>query len=95
MGQFLQYFGGENGGPGDLNGDGVVGILDFSQFQTRLRKMRQCERNALRAVLSAAHPAHSRLILNSCLLEFRSLTEQVKMKCRSREGFGAFVFQSE
>jgi hypothetical protein len=33
MGQFLQYFGGENGGPGDLNGDGVVGILDFSQFR--------------------------------------------------------------
>jgi len=33
MGLFVQYFGGENGGPGDFNGDGVVGILDFAQFK--------------------------------------------------------------
>jgi len=38
MGQFLQYFGGEDGGPGDLNGDGVVGILDFSQFKSAYGK---------------------------------------------------------
>jgi hypothetical protein len=35
---FIQYFGGEYGGPGDLNGDGFVGFADYVQFQRAFGK---------------------------------------------------------
>jgi hypothetical protein len=38
LGLFIQYYGTRDGGPGDLDGDGVVGFLDYLHFLSALQK---------------------------------------------------------